>query len=331
MSSIPRFCYVLATFRSIIPVLVLSSTKSAPQKIQSDCRQVAVLRAVGTRTVCPDRVGLPTGRRSPGCGYEDRLPGQGRLADRSLYPLPGERKSQRQTVRRTEEPRAECSENRGRLFCRGELSGYDDSSHIDLLAARTLQVILRRPVGRDRRLDRSRKAVDGGIRRRIRGLAQAKKLTADNASVLLPISCRKFLHKSIIGRTVRLDGRIGGRMDETCHDSHAAHRAANLTKPPETTAETGAQRSQHRLINPISLTDQISKREYNRLTAVESLIENALGTLSPLHRVEINRYGQHLKNYLLTKIANTYDFCYICVLWILKQHLNTAKKDQSSS
>ena len=158
-----------------------------------------------------------------------------------------------------------------------------------------------------------------------------QKLTADNASVLLPISCRKFLYKSIIGRTVRLDRRIRGRLDETCHDSHAAHRAANLTKPTENTSKTGAQRSQHRLINPISLTDQSSKREYNRLTAVESLIENALGTLPPLHRVEINRYGQHIKIYLLTKIANTSDFYYICVLWILKQLLNTAKKDQSSS
>ena len=158
-----------------------------------------------------------------------------------------------------------------------------------------------------------------------------QKLTADNASVLLPISCRKFLHKSIIGRTVRLDRRIRGRLDETSHDSHATHRAANLTKPTETTAKTGTQRSQNRLINPISLTYQVRKREDDRLTTVEAFIENALGTLSPFHRVEINRYGQHIKIYLLTKIANTSDFCYICVLWIQKQHLNTAKKDQSSS
>ena len=82
----------------LIPVLALSSTKSAPQK---------------------NPVRLPTGRSSPGCGYEDRLPGQGRLADRSLYPLPGEQKRQRQTVRRTDKPKAGCSENgktKGRMF-----------------------------------------------------------------------------------------------------------------------------------------------------------------------------------------------------------------------
>ena len=83
------------------------------------------------------------------------------------------------------------------------MGGDDGGGHVDELAARALAVILRRPVGRDRRLDRCRKAVDrcpdsyrrrsrkarhGGVRSRTRCRGKAKKFAADDAAVLLPVS-----------------------------------------------------------------------------------------------------------------------------------------------